>query len=145
MANDTAILSEVRQLADAVRDLAGAMELGSAQREGIREEGRIRGENVTAQVAAHHTASLTAMRELTGRVDALNVRVEAATTAKVGAPWPLVYTLIGALLMLSGVFVSLYARSNGDDASAAFRDGATLLHPTHTPSPTDDGATTEGP
>jgi hypothetical protein len=130
MPNDTLsteLRTELKDLADAVRDLATAQEHGSAAREAQRAEGQARGEAVTAQVKAHHDASVVAVGELTRRVDALNTRVEESVKTKAGAPWWLVSTLIVAFIMEGGVLLSLYARSKGDDATAAFKDGASLV------------------
>ena len=130
MPNDaltTEIRAELRDLADAVRDLATAQERGSEAREALRLEGQARGEAVTLQVKSHHDSSTVAVGELTRRVDALNGRVEESVKARAGAPWWLVSTLIFAFLVEGGVLLSLYARSKGDDASAAFRDGASLV------------------
>ena len=82
---------------------------------------------MTAAVKSHNKATSAAIEHLAVRVDALAVQVQAASVARLGAPWWLVATLIGAIIVESGAALSLYAQANDDDAAAAFRDGAALL------------------
>ena len=112
---DPATREDVREIADAVRDLVSAMAAGAAAREAQRQEGQARGETVVAQIATHHTSSSATLGELVRRIDALE-------RAKPGAPYLLVYTLIAAIVVQGGVVLHLYGQSRGDDASAAFRD-----------------------
>lgn len=105
----------MREISDAVRDLAAAMAAGALARESQRQEGQARGETVVAQVGAFHSSILATIGELVRRIDALE-------TAKRGAPYMLVYILIGAAVVQSGVVLHLYGQSRGHDASAAFRD-----------------------
>ena len=135
MSGDPATRADLRDVADAVRDLASAQAASVGAREAIRAEGQARGETVVAQVATHHGATNAVLGELVRRTDALE-------RAKSGAPWWLVSTLIVAIIVQGGVVLSLYARSNGDDASAAFRDG-TMLVPSLPGNA--DGSTTESP
>lgn len=122
---DPATRDDLRELADGVRDLAAAMAAGAAAREAQRQEGQARGETVVAQIAMHHSSSTAALGELVRRIDALE-------RAKPGAPYPLVYMLIAAIVVQGGVVLHLYGQSKGQDASAAFRD-ATAAAETFTP------------
>lgn len=112
---DPATRDDVREIADAVRDLASAMASGAAAREAQRQEGQARGETVVAQIATHHARSSATLGELVRRIDALE-------RAKPGAPYLLVYTLIAAIVVGGGVVLHLYGQSRGQDAGAAFRD-----------------------
>lgn len=114
---EPATRDDLREIADAVRDLASAMAAGAGAREAQRQEGQARGETVVAQIAAHHSTSTAIMGELVRRVDAL-------ANAKPGAPYPLVYMLIAAIVVQGGVVLHLYGQSKGQDASAAFRDAS---------------------
>lgn len=112
---DPATRDDVREVADAVRDLASAMAAGAAAREAQRQEGQARGETVVAQIATHHGTTSATLGELVRRIDALE-------RAKPGAPYLLVYMLIAAIVVQGGVVLHLYGQSRGQDASAAFRD-----------------------
>lgn len=119
--------ASVRELADCVRDLAVAHAAGIGARDGLRAESQARGDAVTAAVKSHNKATSAAIEHLAVRVDAFAVQVQAASVARLGAPWWLVATLIAAIIVESGAALSLYAQANDDDAAAAFRDGAALL------------------
>lgn len=112
--SEPATRADVRDVADAVRDLAGAMAAGAAAREAQRQEGQARGETVVAQIATHHASTVGTLAELVRRVDAL-------AAAKGGAPYALVYILIAAIMVQAGVVLHLYGQSRGQDATAAFR------------------------
>ena len=128
--------ASVRELADCVRDLAVAHAAGIGARDGLRAESQARGDAVTAAVKSHNKATSAAIEHLAVRVDAFAVQVQTASVARLGAPWWLVGTLIGAIIVESGAALSLYAQANDDDAAAAFRDGAALLPlPTSTEAP----------
>lgn len=109
------LLAATRDLADGVRDLATAQAAGAEARESQRQEGQARGETVVAQIATHHSTTLATLSELVRRTDALE-------RAKGGAPYPLVYVLILAIIVQGGVVLHLYGQANGQDASAAFGD-----------------------
>ena len=113
--SDPASRDDLRDLADAVRDLATAQAAGASAREAQRQEGQARGETVVAQIAAHHATTAGTLGELVRRVDAL-------ASAKGGAPYMLVYVLISAIIVQAGVVLHLYGQANGQDASAAFHD-----------------------
>ena len=117
----------VRDLADCVRDLAHAQALSAGAHASLGAEGQARGETVMATVRGFHKGSERAVQNLTSRVDALNIQVQQSTAARIGAPWWLVSVLVVAVIIQGGVTLSLYARSNGDDAPAAFRDARLLL------------------
>lgn len=112
--SELATRADVRDVADAVRDLAAAMAAGAAAREALRAEGQARGETVVAQIATHQAATVGTLAELVRRVDAL-------AAAKAGAPYALVYILIAAIMVQAGVVLHLYGQSRGQDATAAFR------------------------
>ncbi len=131
---EPATRDDLRELADGVRDLASAMAAGAGAREAQRQEGQARGETVVAQIAAHHGTTTATLGELVRRIDALE-------RAKPGAPWWLVSVLILAIIVQGGVVLSLYARANGDDASAAFRDGTSLVPSVTTMQPTPEATT----
>ena len=114
---EPATRDDLREIADAVRDLASAMAAGAGAREAQRQEGQARGETVVAQIAAHHSTSTAIMGELVRRIDSLE-------RTKSGAPYLLVYTLIAAIVVQGGVVLHLYGQSKGQDASAAFRDAS---------------------
>lgn len=119
---------DIRDVADAVRDLASAQAAGAAAREAQRQEGQARGETVVAQIAAHHGTAVATLGELVRRVDSME-------RAKAGAPYMLVYVLIAAIIVQAGVVLHLYGQANGQDAGAAFRDvtdAAEKLTPTET-------------
>lgn len=125
------IRDDICALADATRDLATAQDRARSDREAIQREGRARGETVVAQIE-------TIARDVDARLEAVEKSVDELRRAKSGAPWPLVYSLIGAVVLIAGTLLSLYARSQGDDASAAFEDARRLL-----PAPSSEGTTPE--
>jgi hypothetical protein len=130
---DPATRDDLREIADAVRDLAAAMAAGAGAREAQRLEGQARGETVVAQIATHHTRTSSTLGELVRRIDALE-------RAKPGAPYPLLYALIAAIVVQGGVVLHLYGQSRGQDASAAFRDvSAAAEH--FSPASSPEGAT----
>ena len=122
---DLATRDDLRELADGVRDLAAAMAAGAGAREAQRQEGQARGDTVVAQIAAHHGMTTATLGELVRRVDAME-------RVKQGAPYLLVYMLIAAIVVQGGVTLHLYGQSQGDDATAAFRDVTTAAE-TFTP------------
>lgn len=110
---DPATRDDLREIADAVRDLAAAMAAGASAREAQRQEGQARGDTVVAQIATHHASSSATLGELVRRIDALE-------RVKGGAPYALVYALISALVVMVFVLLHMQGQLAGADADAAF-------------------------
>lgn len=117
MATDLDLL---RDLADAVRDLATAQDHARLDREAMRGEGQARGELVVAQVQSHHQLTIA-------KLDAVEKAVDELRRVKAGAPYWLVGVLIVAILSQAAVVLHLYAQANGQDAGAAFDDAGKIV------------------
>lgn len=113
-------LDQIRDLADAVRDLAAAQDHARLDREAMRVEGQLRGEMVTAEVKAHHAATTVEIRALKEAVDELR-------STKAGAPWAFVYFGVAFNALLTIFIVAIYVNSNGDDAAAAAKIATDLV------------------
>jgi hypothetical protein len=100
--------AELRELADAVRDLGSAMHIGLVSRE---EQGKA----LLSLVSAHHMSTAKDIAKMELAIDRLR-------TSKDGAPYTLVYVLILAIFVQAGVVLHLYGQSRGHDATSAFRD-----------------------
>lgn len=117
MATDLELL---RDLADAVRDLAAAQDHARLDREAMRGEGQARGELVVAQVAAHHGATMSQLVAVEKALDELR-------REKAGAPWPFVYFGVAFNALLTIFVIAIYVNSQGDDAAAAAKIATGLV------------------
>lgn len=113
---------DVRDLADAVRDLATAQDRSRLDRIEMRAEGAERGKLVVEAVKEVLSSQAAIIESNTKATDELR-------RAKTGMPWPIAAALITFNALLTIFVVSIYAQSNGEDAGAAAKV-ATEIVPT---------------
>lgn len=97
--------ADIRELADAIRDLATAQDRSRQDRIEMRVEGAERGKLVVdavREVMEQNTKAIDEMRRV-----------------KAGMPWLIAAPLLTFNALLTIFVVAIYAGSNGDDAAAA--------------------------
>lgn len=112
--------ADVRDLADAVRDLAMAHDRSRQDRVEMRQEGKERGKEVVEAVNA-------AVAKLGGSIDANTKAVDELRRTKAGAPWSMVYFGLAFNALITVFVIAIYVNSKGDDAAAAAKVATELV------------------
>lgn len=104
--------ADIRELADAIRDLATAQDRSRLDRVEMRVEGAERGKLVVEAVKEVLSSQGAIIEANTKAIDEMR-------RVKAGMPWLIAAPLLTFNALLTIFVVSIYAGSNGDDAAAA--------------------------